>query len=272
MNAGKLGLLTVGLMLSLTACGLIGSSGPAISSFSATPPTIMAGGSSTLTWTVDSSATSVSISSVGDVTGDTSVTVTPSVTTEYTLTAENADGTSTRATTVTVSDDMGSGNGPGPIDPDPGDPASAPEGTFGVSTSADGTFTNDAGEEGPITDDGDARIISVPAGGTFYAEVDYTDPDGIASITIQLRNSSPEGISGPLPAGGFTVGEPTGTCDLGSATAVTCVYPITVDPTVVDISELDGAGGEFAYVFRAQVTDALGNAVTGQERGYVNID
>lgn len=272
MNAGKLGLLSVGLIFSLAACDLLPGGGPTISSFTATPSTVMPGDSSVLTWSVDSSATSISISGgVGDVTSDSddSVTVTPTATTTYTLTAKSADGTSTKQATVTVSGGPDSG---GPIG---GNPESAPEGTFGVSTSASGPFDNDTGDQGPITGDDDERIISVAAGSTFYAQVDYTDPDGIASIDIILQNGSPDGLRGPLsstPRGGFTLGEPTG-CDLSSSpTEVTCVYPITVEAGTVDISELDGAGGEFAYVFRTNVADSLGNAVLGSERGYVNIN
>ena len=272
MNAGKLGLLSVGLTLSLAACGILGGNGPAITSFSANPPTIMAGGSSTLTWQVDSSATSISISGVGNVTNQTSATVEPTVTTDYTLTATSAEGgTSTRTTRVTVSgDDTGSGNGPGV----PSDPTSLPEGDFGVSASATGTFENDTGPDGLINSDSDPRIIDVSAPGTFYAQVDYTDPDGIQGIDIILQNGSPTDLRGPLsstPRGGFTLGEPTG-CDLSTnPTQVTCVYPITVAAGTVDISELDGAGSEFAYVFRATVTDSQGNSVFGTERGYVNI-
>jgi hypothetical protein len=56
---------------------------------------------------------------------------------------------------------------------------------------------------------------------------------------------------------------------------VTCVYPITVADDVVDIEELEGAGNEFAYVFRVLVEDTAGN-VAGitdlSDRGYVNIE
>ena len=270
MNAGKLGLLSVGLTLSLAACGILGGNGPAITSFSATPPTIMPGGSSTLTWQVDSSATKLSISGVGDVTNQTSTTVTPTTTTPYTLTATGPEGTSTRSTTVTVSGGTDSGGTPGV----PSDPTSLPEGDFGVSASATGTFENDTGPDGLINSDSDPRIIDVSAPGTFYAQVDYTDPDGISSIDIILQNGSPTDLRGPLsstPRGGFTLGEPTG-CDLSTnPTQVTCVYPITVAAGTVDISELQDAGSEFAYVFRANVTDGQGNSVFGTERGYVNI-
>ena len=270
MNAGKLGLLSVGLTLSLAACNLLGGAGPAISNFKATPSTIMAGGSSTLSWTVDPSATKVSISnSVGDVTNRTSVTVQPTTTTNYTLTATSPEGTKTATTTVTVSGGNDGGTGSGGTGG--GNPDSAPTGTFGVAATATGTFQNDTGDAGNITSDSDPRIIDVAPGATFYAQVDYTDPDGISSIDVFLANSTPAGLRKALPSGGFTAGEPTG-CDLSTnPVQVTCVYPITVDPTVVDISQLQDSGSEFAYVFRALVADSLGNSSLGQERGYVNI-
>jgi len=272
MKASRLGLVSVALVVGLAACEDIispPSAGPAINSFTANPSVIGAGETSTLTWDVDSSATSISISpDVGDVTGETSATVSPSATTEYTLTAEGADGTSQATTTVTVDDGAPTG-----IDPGPGD-GQAPDGTFGVSTEPDGPFTSDAGEN--ITSNDDERIITVSGGDTFYAQVAYADSDGIANIDLLLVNDEPEGLAGTLgttPVGGFTVGEPTGDCDLASnPTTVTCVYPITVAADVMDIEELPGAGNEFAYVFRVEVTDTTGATSGISDRGYVNIE
>lgn len=74
---------------------------PVIASFTASPTSIVAGASTTLSWSV-SRATSVSISpSVGAVTG-TSVSVSPATTTTYTLTATNGAGSVTQTTSVTV--------------------------------------------------------------------------------------------------------------------------------------------------------------------------
>lgn len=271
MKAGRLGLLSVGLIFGLSACDLIGGGGPAITSFTATPSSITAGQSSVLAWTVDSSATSISISgSVGNVTSDTDdrATVTPTTTTTYTLTAANAEGrSSTDTVTVTVVGGGTDTGGPGPI-PGPDDPTG--EGSFGVSTSASGPFSNDL--DGGITGDTDPRVISVAAGSTFYAQVEYEDPAGIANIAIRLVNDEPEGLDAALPVGGFEVtGEPTGDCELGSATSVTCVYAITVAPGTVDISELPGAGSEFAYVFRPLITNGAGTSTLVGVRGYVNI-
>jgi PKD repeat protein len=72
-------------------------------SMSASPTTIVAGGSATLTWTT-SNATSVSIDQgIGAVAAAGSRTVTPTTTTTYTLTATGTGGTTTAAATVTVS-------------------------------------------------------------------------------------------------------------------------------------------------------------------------
>ncbi|ADI15787.1 hypothetical protein [Truepera radiovictrix] len=273
MRLLKAGLVSTVLVAGLAACGdLIDpqppgpGTGPTIESFIATPSTIQSGGSATLSWEV-SGATTLSIEpGVGDVTGSSSVSVSPTTTTEYTLTATNAQGSTTATTTVTVTD-----NG-GPITP--GDP---PTGTFGVSTSPEGPFTNDLGDN--ISDPSDERIIRVPAGGSFYAQVEYTGSQPITGIVINLVNSSPEGLRGTLsttePVGGFTLaGEPTGdNCDLsGASTSVTCVYQINVASDVVNIDQLPGSGNEFAYVFRTQVTDAGGNTSNEPIRGYVIIE
>jgi len=79
---------------------------PVISSFIATPTTITAGLSATLSWQV-SNATSLTIApGVGTVTGLTSTTVSPSATTvTYTLTATNSNGLAATQTTVQVMPD-----------------------------------------------------------------------------------------------------------------------------------------------------------------------
>ncbi|MBI4912161.1 MAG: hypothetical protein HY823_05445 [Acidobacteria bacterium] len=91
----------------ILACGGGGGGGtppspaPSISSFTASPATITAGGSSTLAWAV-SGANSLSIDpGVGPVSG-TSKSVSPAATTTYTLTASNGGGNATATATVTV--------------------------------------------------------------------------------------------------------------------------------------------------------------------------
>lgn len=280
MRASKLGLLSIALVSGLAACDLIagpgpgGGDGPTISSFTASPAVVDAGDTTTLSWSVDSTATRLSISpGIGTVTGTSVETSSISSTTTYTLTATDAEGgSSTRTTTVTVED----GNSSVPTPPG-GDGTGGPTGTFGVSTSASGPFDSDAGEN--IVGNDDERIISVSGGDTFYAQVQYSDPDGISDVDVLLVNSAPEGIRGPLSTtearAGFTLaGEPTGDCgDLsGNPTEVTCVYAISVEPGIVDIELLPGSGNEFAYVFRTEVIDAAGNLNGTSNRGYVNIE
>ncbi|MCK6549686.1 pre-peptidase C-terminal domain-containing protein [Myxococcota bacterium] len=74
-----------------------------VTSFAAQPSAVVAGGSTTLTWTTQS-ATSVSIDNgVGaSLAANGSISVSPSQTTTYTLTARGAGGDATAQTTVTV--------------------------------------------------------------------------------------------------------------------------------------------------------------------------
>jgi hypothetical protein len=81
---------------------------PVIASFTATPATINAGQSSTLQWSVQN-ADSVTISTLGTVPASGTRSVSPTVTTVYTLTATNTAGTATRTATVTV---QAGGGGP----------------------------------------------------------------------------------------------------------------------------------------------------------------
>jgi hypothetical protein len=91
----------------LVACGTpVTPTAPTISSFTATPASITAGGSSTLAWTtvgatentIRAGATVVTTSA--QATG--SISVTPTATTTYTLTSTNATGETTQDVTVTV--------------------------------------------------------------------------------------------------------------------------------------------------------------------------
>ena len=89
---------------SATATVTVSQTAPAISSFTASPASLNAGQSATLSWQTDPSATSWSIDqNVGTVSGPNgSVSVSPSATTTYTLTATGPGGSSTAQTTVTV--------------------------------------------------------------------------------------------------------------------------------------------------------------------------
>ncbi len=89
---------------------------PVISAFTASPSTIQSGQSSALNWTVSGAASLTIAPIIGAVTG-TSVNVSPTATTAYTLTAANAAGNSTAQAVVTVS----SGSFLTPDNPGPAD-------------------------------------------------------------------------------------------------------------------------------------------------------
>ena len=74
---------------------------PVISSFTANPPSISAGQSSTLSWAVSGASYYIVSPQVGAIRG-TSVSVTPTRTTTYTLYSTNEYGRSTAKVTVTV--------------------------------------------------------------------------------------------------------------------------------------------------------------------------
>jgi hypothetical protein len=74
---------------------------PGIASFTASPTTVSAGGSTTLSWSVTNASYVIVSPQVGAVRGG-SVNVTPTQTTVYTLYATNQYGRTTAAVTVTV--------------------------------------------------------------------------------------------------------------------------------------------------------------------------
>jgi hypothetical protein len=75
---------------------------PVITSFSAAPSTVSAGGSSVLTWAV-SNADSAKISGIGPVAASGSTTVYPASTTTYVIEASNGAGTASASTMIAVS-------------------------------------------------------------------------------------------------------------------------------------------------------------------------
>jgi hypothetical protein len=75
---------------------------PRIVAFTANPMTILAGDSSTLSWNVENADTITISPTVGTVSATGTRSVTPSATTEYTLTATNRFGSETARTTITV--------------------------------------------------------------------------------------------------------------------------------------------------------------------------
>lgn len=99
-----LGLSLAGCTSTTPAPGTVdaGAVAPQITAFTASPSSVATGGQTTFTWTV-TNATSLSIDQgVGDVTGQTSRTVTVSQATTFTLTATGAGTPATRSVSVTT--------------------------------------------------------------------------------------------------------------------------------------------------------------------------
>lgn len=88
----------------ISACNGVTPTSPTINSFTASPPSITSGESSTLNWSVTDADTLSLNQGIGTVTG-TAMTVSPTTTTTYTLTASNSAGSNTATTSVTVTEE-----------------------------------------------------------------------------------------------------------------------------------------------------------------------
>ncbi len=102
----------IGLLIALVSCGGGSGSGalPSITNFTATPNSISKGQSSTLAWNVRGQQSLTINPGIGDVTGQSSVSVNPSETTTYTLTASNSVGVVIATVKVTVTATPPGGN------------------------------------------------------------------------------------------------------------------------------------------------------------------
>lgn len=136
-------------------------------------------------------------------------------------------------------------------------PTSAPQGSIGISADNETFVTSSADELNPVT---------VAAGGTFYLQFEASDPDGIAAIAAELRNSAD---AGTLPTGPFSVASSDCDAQLASApTEVTCTVAVTIAPGTQNIRE----PGESAYAFRPNITDTLGNNALAFSWAYLIVE
>jgi len=201
------------LSLAVLTCGGGGSKGgdtpvppaaPAISSFDASPATILAGDPATLSWSV-TGATSLSIDKgVGSVTGQTHISVKPETTTTYTLTATNSGGSITKSTTVTVSTS--------PLAPT----LQAQPRDASVYTSQTATFTVEAYGSAPLAYQWRKNDIEITgATSASYTTPATVDADSGATFSVVVSNSvdsvtsseatltvkTPGSVAGALPTG-----------------------------------------------------------------------
>ncbi len=161
----------------------VNGTGVSIGGFSASPATITAGQSSLLGWTTQG-AVSASISGVGAVPVNGSVTVSPTQTTTYTLTATGAGGaTATKQVTVTVNPAPTGPSGP-PVVVIAGGSHLYTQG-YAITLDASGS-TNPAG--GTLTyhwtGPGNALILNPNSAATLVSAQNYAFGDYTFTVTV----------------------------------------------------------------------------------------
>jgi hypothetical protein len=216
--------LVVAVLLGFAACSSGSSTGPTITTFTATPSSLpTAGGSVRLAWNV-TGATALSINqNVGPVTplttGSTTVQVTAATT--FTLTATDASGSSTATAAVTVAAPIAvSGtvvDNNTPSQPSPGQTVVITSGTFSQSvvTDANGAFSVSAVPT-PYT----ATILDVGGTSAFqYQGLTRPDPTLTDLVALQAQSNSAV-LSGMLTGGSYPEGS-------GYSTVLTFASPQT---------------------------------------------
>jgi len=174
---------------------------PIISIFSANPSTIYQGESSTLTWDV-SKADTVTITPIGTVASSGSTSVSPVVTTTYTLIATNSAGSVTATTTVTVSSAAavtynGNGNTAGTVPVDPSSPYQSGATVTVLGNTGDLTRINDGGTSYRFTGwntKADGSGADQAEGSTFTM--------GASNVTLYAQ-WTPYALRDTGPAGGY---------------------------------------------------------------------
>jgi len=196
---------------------------PVISSFSASPSTVMAGQTVTLSWSV-TGATSMSVDGgVGNVTGS-SVNVTPSVTSTYTLTATNTSGTATAAAIVTVLQ-------PPVIQSFTANPQTVP---LGLSTTLQWTASNALSlsiDNGIGTVTGTSRSVTPSKTTTYLLTASNTVGSVSASTTVTV-----------VPAVAVAVAPKTASVSIAGTTPFSATVSNTTD-TAVSWSVQEAGGG-----------------------------
>lgn len=188
--------------------------GPTVS-ISASPETIQAGESSTLSWSSSNAETAIIDQGIGDVPVNGSITVSPAQTTIYTITATGPGGTSTDSVTVTV------------IHPLPAVSISASPDTIQVgesatlswaSSNADSATINNGIGSVPV----DGSITVSPAETTTYT-ITVNGPGGTAtdSATVTVIHPPPT-VSISANPGTIQIGE-SSVLSWNSTNADSCV-------------------------------------------------
>ena len=204
--------------------------------FKATPTSIGANGSSTLSWTTKN-ATSVSINQgIGSVATSGTKSVSPTKTTTYTLTAKGAGGTKTATAKVTVIATTVA------ITATPATVASGGSSTLKVTT------TNASGVS--ITNNVNSTKLSVPAGGgsvvvkptvttTYTATATGSKNNASASVTVTVSSTGPT-VSISASPSSIAKGQ-TSTLTVTAANATGVTITDNVDSTTYTLGATGGS-------------------------------
>jgi hypothetical protein len=248
---------------------------PRIIQFSAIPGQISSGQSSNLLWLVEN-ATTVSITTLGNVSLSGTQSVSPAATTTYVLTATNATGSSTANATVNVTVIPGpmitSFTATPPTSPSPGSP---------VVLSCQATNVASITMAGILFLPGTATYKVYPTVDTTYTCIATGTNGKTVSQTVDVKVTQPSGGGGGTPptiviAGGnmLTITSRDFQLDASASFSPSGNNPLTyswsaanqnpaaiLNPTsAVTNVQLNGPNG--TYIFNLTVTDSKGNSST----------
>jgi sugar lactone lactonase YvrE len=235
---------------------------PVISAFTATPATLSPGQSCTLAWTV-ANATSLSINQgLGAVTG-TSISVNPLVSTIYTLTAANANGSVNLSTTVTVQTPAhnlsflaGNLGGYGNLD-GPGSAARFGQ-PWGVACDASGNAW--------VVDSGNHTIRKIALDGTVSTFAGFSGQSGSADGTgASARFKYPYGIV-PDGSGNLYVSD-SSNHTIRKISPMGMVTTVAGSPGQPGTVNGNGSNARFNYP-RGLAVDAAGNLFVADQQNH----
>jgi uncharacterized repeat protein (TIGR02543 family) len=270
---------TIAVLVFIAGCSGTPPAVPIINSFSADSPSIAAGESSTLSWSV-TDASSVTIDNgVGSVALTGTTTVSPITTTTYTLTATNTAGsvTATTTVTVTVSEALtitydGNGNTAGTVPVDTSSP---------YQSGATVTVLGNTGE-----------LIRINDGGTSYRFTGWnTKADGSgadqaegSTFTIGAANIilyaqwTPYALGDLGPAGGYIFYDKGNYYKADFTIIKAAPDPVPITPTYSDWRYLEAAPPSYQSTgvewgcYSYSISGADGTAVGTGEQNTIDIE
>lgn len=233
-------LLTVCLAWSLVACG--SDDKVKIVLFQAAPDAIEVGQSTKLVFAVDPPDAKVTITGLGDLTGQTEASISPAATTAYQLTATNGSATANQTVTVTVGAMSASAI---KVEPDSATPTAGDQ--LGVKL----TVLGNNGKPAPGFR-GTVHVSSTDAKATLPADITFTAADaGVKQVTVTLVTAglstlTATDITGKAPA--------SGSASLTVQPAAAHSFQLTTLPA-------SAIAGE-SLVLTVTVLDSFGNVAT----------